>query len=294
VGVALVLHFYFQSFSFVSGHAKSASRKNLIARTADKVEDGVRVTLEYHGTTDEDGAVFDTTEGREPVTFIMGDGDIMEKMEENVRGMKLGETRDAKFGLDAPMFGDVDPERMLEVPNEKLPPNVEVGAKLMMREGMPPVVVVAVDENGATLDCNHPLAGKAVSMKLTVTKIEEVPESEKLSIEVTTPGDGKTYPKAGDTLTMHYVGTLAKGGAQFDSSRDRGEPFSFQIGVGQVIQGWDKGVLKMSLGERAVLRIPSQLGYGARGAGDDIPADADLVFDVELLKINSEGKMELR
>jgi len=286
VAVALALHSCFQSFSFVSGHTKSSLRQNLIARTVDKVEDGVRVTLEYHGTIDEDGAVFDTTEGREPVVFIMGDNDIMEKMEDKVMGMEVGETRDAKFGEDAPMFGVVDPQRMLEVPFDKLPPDTAVGAQLMMREGMPPVTVVAMGEESATLDCNHPLAGKPVSMKLTVTKIEEVPESEKMSIEVTTPGDGKTYPKAGDTLTMHYVGTLAKGGAQFDSSRDRDEPFSFQIGVGQVIQGWDKGVLKLSLGERAILRIPSHLGYGARGAGEEIPPYADLVFDVELLKIN--------
>lgn len=85
---------------------------------------------------------------------------------------------------------------------------------------------------------------------------------------------------------MHYVGTLAKDGTQFDSSRDRGSAFEFTIGVGQVIQGWDEGVIKMSLGQRVKLHIPSAMGYGSRGAGGVIPADADLIFDVELLGIN--------
>merc|ERR1719473_934365 len=101
------------------------------------------------------------------------------------------------------------------------------------------------------------------------------------------PGDGKTFPKPGDKLTMHYTGTLANGGSKFDSSRDRGQPFVFTIGVGQVIPGWDNGVMKMSLGERAVLHVPSAQGYGAQGAGGVIPPNADLNFDVELLKINS-------
>ena len=87
---------------------------------------------------------------------------------------------------------------------------------------------------------------------------------------------------------MHYTGTLAADGSQFDSSRDRGSPFKFTLGVGQVIQGWDKGVAKMSLGERANLHIPSELGYGAQGAGGAIPPNADLVFDVQLLAINDD------
>lgn len=98
-------------------------------------------------------------------------------------------------------------------------------------------------------------------------------------------GDGTNYPKKGDKLTMHYLGTLASNGNKFDSSYDRGKPFQFKIGRGEVIQGWDEGVIKMSLGEKARLNISSDYGYGRDGAGDVIPPNADLVFEVELLQI---------
>lgn len=101
-----------------------------------------------------------------------------------------------------------------------------------------------------------------------------------------TPGDGVTFPKAGDTVSMHYTGTLASTGAKFDSSRDRGQEFSTQIGVGKVIQGWDQGVPQLSLGEQAILRISASCGYGARGSPPSIPANADLVFDVQLNGLN--------
>jgi FKBP-type peptidyl-prolyl cis-trans isomerase len=91
--------------------------------------------------------------------------------------------------------------------------------------------------------------------------------------------------KKGDTVEVHYTGWLAKGGKKFDSSKDRGEPFSFQLGAGKVIKGWDEGVAGMKVGTKRKLMIPAKLGYGARGAGAAIPPDADLVFEVELLKI---------
>lgn len=101
-------------------------------------------------------------------------------------------------------------------------------------------------------------------------------------------GDGSNYPQKGDKLTMHYVGTLASNGNKFDSSRDKGRPFCFNIGKGEVIKGWDDGVIQMSLGEKAELHITSDMGYGANGAGGVIPPNADLVFEVELLKIGNK------
>jgi peptidylprolyl isomerase len=108
-----------------------------------------------------------------------------------------------------------------------------------------------------------------------------------LEIVDTVAGTGAS-PATGQTCVMHYTGWLyvdGKKGAKFDSSLDRGSPFSFKIGVKQVIGGWDEGVASMKVGGKRTLIIPPELGYGARGAGGVIPPNATLIFDVELLDV---------
>ena len=105
-----------------------------------------------------------------------------------------------------------------------------------------------------------------------------------LKIEDTKVGTGATA-EAGKTVTVHYTGWLTDG-KKFDSSVDRGQPFKFQLGAGQVIQGWDKGVAGMKVGGKRKLTIPPSMGYGERGAGGVIPPNATLIFDVELLGVN--------
>ena len=104
-------------------------------------------------------------------------------------------------------------------------------------------------------------------------------------------GDGVTFPKPGEELTMHYTGTLMEGGKKFDSSRDKYKPYTFKIGQGKVIKGWDEGVMEMSLGEKAMLFITADYAYG-KEAKEGIPANADLCFEVELLAINKIWKKE--
>ncbi len=106
-----------------------------------------------------------------------------------------------------------------------------------------------------------------------------------LEYQILKAGTGET-PKKGDRVTVHYSGWLLDG-KKFDSSVDRGQPFTFRVGKGEVIPGWDEGIAMMRLGEKTIFVIPPQLGYGARGAGGVIPPDATLKFEVELLKVEA-------
>lgn len=123
--------------------------------------------------------------------------------------------------------------------------------------------------------------------------IKLLEEEKEMSNTVSTPsgleyvdevvGNGAS-PQKGQTVVVHYTGWLTNG-TKFDSSVDRGRPFEFTLGVGQVIKGWDEGVATMKIGGKRKLTIPPDLGYGSRGAGGLIPPGATLVFDVELLGI---------
>ena len=140
-------------------------------------------------------------------------------------------------------------------------------------------------------------AAKRVRVKrVTVKKTMSTPEANLSSGAVRTPtgliylitrkGTG-AQAKVGDTVSVHYTGTLTDG-TKFDSSRDRGEPIEFPLGQGRVIKGWDEGIVKMHVGDQAILVIPPTLGYGSRGAGGVIPPDATLIFIVELVNVKSQ------
>ncbi len=129
---------------------------------------------------------------------------------------------------------------------------------------------------------------------------QQIPNNNQTNIMQPSPSQSQTPPtnlqitdetvgtgaeaKAGNTVSVNYIGTLLDG-TKFDSSYDRGQPFSFVLGQGQVIQGWDQGLLGMKIGGKRKLVIPPSLGYGAKGAENVIPPNATLVFEVELLEV---------
>jgi peptidylprolyl isomerase len=125
--------------------------------------------------------------------------------------------------------------------------------------------------------------GDSVSDKPTVEIPEGDPPTE-LQVDDLTVGEGKEAT-SGTTCTMQYVGHAWSNGKQFDASWDRGEPFTFSLGAGMVIQGWDQGVAGMKEGGRRRLTIPPELGYGSRGAGGAIKGGETLVFVVDLISV---------
>lgn len=122
---------------------------------------------------------------------------------------------------------------------------------------------------------------------MTTVNAEVITTTSGLRYEDVKAGTG-TEAVGGKTVDVHYTGWLdeqGKQGKKFDSSVDRGVPFSFPLGAGRVIKGWDEGVAGMKVGGKRTLMIPAKLGYGARGAGGAIPPNADLIFEVELLEV---------
>ncbi|WP_375461768.1 FKBP-type peptidyl-prolyl cis-trans isomerase [uncultured Enterovirga sp.] len=129
------------------------------------------------------------------------------------------------------------------------------------------------------------LGAALIAMSTIATAAETITSGSGLKYTDEVVGKGPAATP-GQTVTVHYTGWLDQGGKKgpkFDSSRDRGQPFSFKLGAGQVIQGWDEGVANMKAGGKRTLIIPGNLGYGQRGAGASIPPNATLIFDVELI-----------
>lgn len=124
----------------------------------------------------------------------------------------------------------------------------------------------------------------ADSGSATTAATSQAPAGEQVKIDELKSGSG-TEATNGKTISVHYTGTLAADGKKFDSSVDRGQPFKFVLGAGQVIRGWDLGLLGMKVGGKRKITIPASLGYGERGAGNVIPPNATLVFEVELLDV---------
>ena len=203
----------------------------------------------------EDGTVFDSSVKRnQPIEFPIGTGRVIKGWDEGLLTMKVGGKRQLiippELGYGARGAGGV------------IPPNATLFFDVELIEIKPLFV-----------DTDFSLPGKEVNYDSGLKTI--------IHIE----GTGE-MPSVGDEIVVHYKGLLADG-TEFDSSHSRGTPFTFVVGQGRVIKGWDEALLKMKVGEKRTLIIPPELGYGERGAGAAIPPNSTLIFEVELIKIQT-------
>jgi peptidylprolyl isomerase len=217
-------------------------------------EPGDVVTINYRASL-EDGTELDNTyDTGEPASFALGKGMVIAGWDEGIALMHVGEKAELTIP-PALAFGENEGAGGLVPPNSTLIFEVELVA---IQEGAP-------------------------EAPTTVEEGDYVTTESGLQVYDFVEGDGAT-PETGQTVTVHYTGWL-EDGTKFDSSLDRGQPFTFSIGVGQVIAGWDEGVATMQVGGKRQLRIPPELGYGEQGAGAVIPPNATLIFEVELLDV---------
>lgn len=223
------------------------------AGTGEAPAAGDIVSVHYTGTLT-NGVVFDSSAGRQPIQFPLGQGQVIPGWDEGIALMKKG----GKAKLTIPpelAYGSAGAGGVIP-PNATLLFDVEL---VDIRKGAPAAATV-------------------------VDAADYITTTSGLKYYDFVIGDGAA-PTSGRPVVVHYTGWLLEGG-KFDSSLDRGDPFTFNIGAGQVIRGWDEGVMSMKVGGKRQLVIPPELGYGSRGAGGGIiPPNATLVFEVELLEV---------
>ncbi|MEQ8818769.1 MAG: FKBP-type peptidyl-prolyl cis-trans isomerase [Sumerlaeia bacterium] len=152
--------------------------------------------------------------------------------------------------------------------------------------GSPSTESPAAANSAASSEKDSPATETATETTQTTeeTTVETIEKENGLKIEILEQGTGPK-PQQGQVVAVHYVGTLASDGSEFDNSRKRGAPIEFPLGVGKVIPGWDQGIAELNQGSKARLTIPYSLGYGERGFPGAIPPRADLIFEVELVDI---------
>ena len=227
-----------------------------VAGTGRQAQAGDKVSVHYTGMLD-DGTVFDSSQGRgQPIEFVLGVGQVIPGWDEGIALMSTG----GKARLIIPSelaYGAQGAGGGVIPPNATLTFDVELVDVLDGPPGSPAAPTEISDEDFIETESGLKYAEMEVGA-----------------------GDAA---QSGQQVEVHYTGWL-EDGTKFDSSLDRGDPFVFTLGARQVIPGWDEGVAGMKPGDKRQLIIPSELGYGDRGAGGVIPPNATLIFEVELLE----------
>lgn len=221
-------------------------------------EDGQPVRMNYTAWLEDGTRIDSSLDSGEPLTFALGSEQVFEGWNEAVALMQVGDTWQVIIPSDLALGS--------EGAGQVIPPDANLVMQLELLEVLPaaPAEPAEVDEEDYT----------TTDSGLQYLDLEE--------------GDGEEVSE-GDEVTVHYTGWL-EDGTRFDSSYNRGEPLNMVVGSGQVIPGWDEGLVGMKVGGKRQLRIPPDLGYGEEGAGDIIPPDATLIFDIELQSIGSTSQ----
>lgn len=233
--------------------------------------EGDKVTLQYAGYDYETGEKFASSwdEGK-PFTFKLGAGEVSQGWEEGIEGMEIGDRRELVIPAE---FADAS-----------FPPGIPEGKDVIYVIETLPFSAAQEDKASAAKPAKQAPKAKAPKKDKPKVKLPSGPPPKKLEIKDLEQGSGPGA-KAGDEVTVQYVGVNYKNGKEFDASWDRGEPFTFELGSGMVIGGWEQGVEGMKVGGRRELIIPPELGYGAAGSPPAIPPNETLVFVIDLVAI---------
>jgi peptidylprolyl isomerase len=252
---------------------KETSKLVLTKGTGPAAAEGQKVTVDYTGFNGADGKEFDTSlgEGKKPPSFLLDPEQTLPGLVKGIVGQNVGSRlllaippADAYGTQGVPSAGIGPTDTILIVVDVKAVKNVlakAAGAAVAPKPGLPTVKLAANGKPSITLPAGNPPAGLVIQPLIT--------------------GTGAKVAK-GQQITVHYTGVIWPGGKQFDSSWERGKPSSFGIGVGQVIAGWDEGLVGQPIGSQLLLVIPPDKGYGAQGKGD-IKGTDTLVFVVDIL-----------
>jgi len=240
---------------------KETTPEGLIIETIKEGSDktalkGMKVTIHYTGWL-ENGKKLDSSRDRDQAfSFPLGEGRVIKGWEKGIEGMKVGEIR-----------------------RLTIPPDLAYGAD-GHKNMVPPDSTLIFDME--VIDVEEIKKGPEAPPEITPLKTWE---KRGVRIELIREGSGTEVAQNKKTCYVHYTGWLAETGKKFDSSIDRGKPFSFLMGFGRVIEGWDIGITGMKVGEIRRLIIPANHAYGKKGAGKAIPPNATLIFDVELVDL---------
>lgn len=234
-----------------------------------KLGDYITVDLKY--TTPGDSVLFDTWKNKNPLKFTFSESLFRGALTEGLQMMSEGDS--ANFLVPV--------EKLY--PNN-LPPFLNAGDNLIYTVALKKVQSKAqkeADEKEAAA-AQLGIDDEVIKKYMAENGISDATKTASGLYVITEKAGGAAKPKAGQNVKVHYTGYLLSG-KKFDSSVDRGQPFEFPVGQGRVIKGWDEGIPMFGKGGKGTLLIPSPLGYGARGAGRDIPPNSVLKFDIELL-----------